>query len=361
MPTRDVVSWNVIIAGHVKCGQAHEALDLFRQLQWEGLQPDPVTFVGLLNACASVRALEEGRRAHEHIIQCGCESNKFVVNSLVDMYAKCGRLEDAARVFSKMPLHDVVSWNVIIAGHVTCGQGQKALELFQQMQQECVQPDCITFAALLNACASVMALGEGKHVHEQITQSSYESNLIVGNSLVDMYAKCGSMEDAVRVFEKMPLCDVVSWNVIISGYVKCGQEWEALELFQQMQQEGLQPDSVTFVAVLNACALVGALKEGTGAHEHIIECGCELNKFVGSSLIDMYAKCGSLDDTLRVFNNMPLQDDVISWNALISGYVKGGQGQKALELFQQMQHESFAARLGYFCGFAECMCKCRGT
>jgi pentatricopeptide repeat protein len=337
MPTRDVVSWNVIIAGHVKSGQAHEALDLFRQMQREDLQPDPVTFVGVLNACASVGALEEGRHAHEHIIRCGCESNKFVVNSLVDMYAKCGRLEDATRVFSKMPLHDVVSWNVIIAGHVTCGQGQKALELFQQMQQEGVQPDCITFVALLNACASVMALGEGKRVHEQITQSPYESNLIVGNSLVDMYAKCGSMEDAVRVFEKMPLRDVVSWNVIISGYVKCGQEREALELFQQMQQEGLQPDSVTFVAVLNACALVGALKEGRRAHEHIIECGCELNKFVGSSLIDMYAKCGSLDDALRVFNNMPLHDDVISWNALISGYVKGGQGQKALELFQQMR------------------------
>ncbi|CAK9214564.1 unnamed protein product [Sphagnum troendelagicum] len=183
MPSRDVVSWNVMIMGHVKCGQGHKALELFQQMQLEGVQPGPVTFVGVLNACASVLGLEEGRHAHEQIIQSGCESDIFVGSSLVDMYAKCGSMEEAWRVFYRMPSHDVVSWTTI---------------------------------------------------------------------LLDMYVKCGSMEDAWRVFEKMPSRDVVSWNVMILGHVKCGQGQKALELSRQMQLEGVQPDPVTFVGVLNA-------------------------------------------------------------------------------------------------------------
>ncbi|CAK9213961.1 unnamed protein product [Sphagnum jensenii] len=138
-----------------------------------------------------------------HIVQSRCESDVFVGSSLVDMYAKCGSMEDAARVFNKMPSRNVVLWNMMISGHVKCGQGDKALELFGQMQQEHVQPDPVTLVAVLNACASVAALEEG------------------------------------RVFNKMPSCDAVTWNVMISGLVKCGQGQKgqkALELFQQMQQ-----------------------------------------------------------------------------------------------------------------------------
>jgi pentatricopeptide repeat protein len=175
--------------------------------------------------------LEDGRGAHKQIIQNGCELDKFVASSLVDMYAKCGSLLVVVRVFNKMPSHNVVSWNIIISGHVKCGQGEKALELFQQMQWEGLLPDPVTFVAVLNACASVGALEEGRRVHEHIIQYGFKSNRFVGGRLVDMYSKCGSMEDAVRVFDKMPTHDVVSWNVIIAGHVKCGQAYEALDLF----------------------------------------------------------------------------------------------------------------------------------
>jgi pentatricopeptide repeat domain-containing protein 1 len=141
-------------------------------------------------------ALEEGRCAHEQIIQSGCESDVSVGSSLIDMYAKCGSMDDACRVFDKMVSRDVVSWTVMMLGHVKCGQGQKALGLFRQMQQEGVLPNAVTFMVVLNACASVVALEEGRRVHEQIIQSSCESDVFVGNSLIDMYAKCGSMEDA---------------------------------------------------------------------------------------------------------------------------------------------------------------------
>jgi len=338
MPAHDLVSWNVMILGHVKCGQGQKALDLFQQMQHEGLQPDTASFVGLLNACASLRALEEGRRIHTYIMQTNCESNIYVSSSLVDMYGKCGSIEDAWRVFNRMPTRNVVAWNAMIHGHVKCGQGQKALELSQQMQREGVEQDPVTFVGVLNACASLGAIGEGRRIHEQIVRSGYESNGFVCNSLIDMYAKCGSIEDAWKVFNKMLTRDVVSWSAMIGGHVKCGQGHRALELSQQMQREGVQPDPVTFVGMLNACASVAALEEGRHIHEQIIQHGCEFDIFVGTSLVDMYGKCGSVEDARRVFDNMPTRN-VVSWNAMLGGYSLHGHGKQALELFEQMCQE----------------------
>ncbi len=336
-------SWNRRLAKYVKAGEYEKTMELFKQMQKKGMRPDRFTFLPVLNACAHLRALEEGRQAHELIMQTGCEADVFVGSSLVDMYAKCGHMEDALRVFNKMPSRDVVTWSALILGHVKYGQGQKALELFRQMQQEGVHPDAVTYVGVLNACVSIMALEEGRCAHEQIIQSGYELDAFVGNSLVDMYVKCGSMEDAWSVFNKMPSRDAVTWTAMILGHVNCGQGQKALDIFQQMQegvqpdtvwavvcwnamifvhvkcgeghkalelfqkmlQEGVQPDAVTYVGVLNACASIMALEEGRRAHEHIIQSDCESNAFVGSSLIDMYAKCGSMEEASRVFNKLP--------------------------------------------------------
>ncbi len=338
MPSQDVVTWTSMILGHVKCGQGQKALELFQQMQQESVQPNSITFVGVLNACAIVAALEEGRRVHQQIIECGWDSNVFVANSLIDMYAKCGSIEDASRVFNKTSPRDVVTWNAMILGHVQCGQGQKALELFQEMQQERVQPNSVTFVGVLNACASIVALEEGMSVHQQIIQSGWDSDVYVGSSLVDMYAKCGNIEDALRVFNKLPSRDVVTWSAMILGHVQSGQGQKALELFQQMQQEGVQPNSVTIVGVLNACASIVGLEEGRCVHQQIVECGWDSDVFVANSLVDMYVKCGSIEDAWRVFNKMSSRD-VITWTAMILGHVQSGQGKKGLELFRQMQQE----------------------
>jgi pentatricopeptide repeat protein len=150
-------------------------------MQWEVVQPNPVTFVGVLNACASVVALQEGRRVHQQILENGYESDVFVGNRLINMYAKCWNVEDACRVFNEMPLHNVVSWTSLILGHVNYGQGRKARELFQLMQWEGLKPD------------------------------------------------------------------VVAWNAMILEQVKCGQGHKVLELFKLMQSGGMEPDVVTFV------------------------------------------------------------------------------------------------------------------
>jgi pentatricopeptide repeat protein len=324
-------------------------MELFEQMQQEGMSPNSFTFVQVLNACSSSQALEKGRCVHKQIIQGGFESDVFMGNSLIDMYAKCGSIQDAQLVFNRMTTRNVVSWNSMILGHVKCGQGLQALKLSQQMQVEGVQPDPVTFVGLLNACASITAHEEGRCVHEQITQSGCEFDVFVGTSLIDMYTKCGGIEDAQRVFNRMATCNVVSWNAMILGLVKCGQAHRTLGLSGQIQREGVQPDSVTFVGMLNACATLGALEEGRHIHEQSVQNGCESDIFVGSSLFDMYAKCGVTEDAQRVFKWMKTCN-VVSWNAMILGHVKHGHGQRALELSQQMHHEGVEADPGTFVG-----------
>jgi pentatricopeptide repeat protein len=302
-------AWNQKRTKYVKDGQSQKVMQLFQQMQREGVRPNKFTFVPVIKTCAGLGTLEDDRLVRAQLIQSGCESDVFVGSSLVDMYAKCGSIEEAWRVFDKMPSRDVVTWNAMILGHVKCGQEQKALELFQQIQ-EGMQPDSVTFVGVLNACASVVAIEEGRCAHQQIIQSGLQSDVFVCNSLVDMYAKCGSIEEAWRVFNKMPSRDVVTWTTMILGHVQCGQGQKASELFQKMQQEGVQPNSVTFVAVLNACATIVALEEGRYVHQQIIQSGCESEVSVGSSLVDLYAKCGSMEDAWSVFNKLPSRNVV---------------------------------------------------
>jgi pentatricopeptide repeat protein len=184
---------------------------------------DKFTFVHVIKACAGLKTLEDGRLVHKQLIQSGCESNVFVRSRLVDMYENCGSIKEAWKVFNKIPSRDVVIWNAMVLGHVKCGQGQKTLKLFQQMQQEGVQPGFVTFVGVLKACASVVAIEEGRCVHQQIIQSGLESNVFVGSSLVDMYAKCVNIKDVGCVFDKMPTRDVVTWTTMILGHVQCGQ------------------------------------------------------------------------------------------------------------------------------------------
>jgi pentatricopeptide repeat protein len=188
----------------------------------------------------------------------------------------------------------VFQWNRKLARCALVGQHEKMIELFQKMQQEGITPDSFTFVRVLNACASLQLLGEGRYIHSQILHNSCKSDIFVGNSLIDMYAKCGSIEDAGRVFKSMATHDVVSWNAMIMGYVICGQGHKALRLSEQMEFEGVTPDPVTFVGLLKACASLGALEEGRCVHEQIIQHGFESDTFVDGSLADMYDKRGAL-------------------------------------------------------------------
>jgi len=188
----------------------------------------------------------------------------------------------------------------------------------------------------LQACASLEALQEGKNIHDFIIRNIFELDVSVENSLIAMYSKCGSIDVARQVFDKMAKRDVVSWNAMISGYAQNGHAEDALNLFHQMQSGNVKPNQVTIVSVLPACADVAALQEGKYIHEYIMKNKFELDIFVGNSLLSMYAKCKRIDIALQLFDKMS-KKNVISWNSMIAGYTQNGLANEALSIFHEMQ------------------------
>ncbi|KAJ7564743.1 hypothetical protein O6H91_02G031500 [Diphasiastrum complanatum] len=338
MLEHNVFSWTIIISAYANLRQGEEAINLFQRMQQTGIPPNKVAFVVVLKACARIPSLEKGKQLHWDIIKSGFLSDVIVGSTLVDMYVKCGCIEDARQVFDNMHERNLVSWTAMIAGYAQHELGREALDLYQEMKEEGLQPDIVTYVVLLKACACIAALEQGKQLHLDIIKSGLQSDVFVGNALVDMYAKCGSIEDAHRMFNNMHERDVVSWNAMIAGYAQHGLGKEALDVCGQMKQEGVQPDIVTYTTLLKACASIAAFEQGKQLHSDIIESGFELDVIVGNTLVDMYAKCGRMEDACHVFNNMH-ERDVVSWNALIAGYAQQGLGKDAVTLFEQMQRE----------------------
>ncbi|XP_057846895.2 pentatricopeptide repeat-containing protein At2g39620 [Cryptomeria japonica] len=336
MPQRDVVSWNAMIAGYALNGFVAKALETFKQMQLEGIKPNSKTFASILSACAKVGALEQGMDIHHSIIEGGFLSDIMVGNALVDMYAKCGSICKARELFDKMSQRNVVSWTAVIAGYAQNGFVENALETFKQMQLAAVKPDSTTFASILSACAKMGALEQGIDIHQRIEEGGFLSDIIVGNALIDMYVKCGSIDKASELFHRMPQRDVISWTAMIAGYVQNGFVEKALETFKQMQLAGLEPNSTTYASILPACAKMGDLQQGTDIHQNIMDRGILSDVVVATALVDMYAKCGRIDKARELFDRMS-EKDVISWNAMIAGYEQNGIADKALETFSRMQ------------------------
>lgn len=338
LPTKDLITWNTMIAGFGQQGRCWEAISLFRKLQEEGLEPNQATFVSALKACTGVTALDQGRLLHAEIMKTTYESDAFVGSTLLDMYSKCGSLEDAREVFDRLTFRNKVTWSAMFTGYVQHGGGKEALQLFRQMQEEGMEPDKVCLLNILKACSMLEALEEGRLVHSQVVEQGFLTDTFVGNTLIYMYAKCESLVDARMVFDTLPRKDLVSWNAMISAYAQQGSGQDAIGLFHQMQVEAMQPNQVTLVSILKACSSVAALDHGKKVHEYIVENEFQKDVTICNILIDMYAKCGSLHDALSLFNTMPTKT-LVSWNAMIGGYAQFGSGRISLGLFEEMlQH-----------------------
>jgi pentatricopeptide repeat protein len=336
MHHRDLVSWNSMISGYAQNGFGNEAIKLFYQVLAEGIDVDPVTVASVLLACARLASQQQGKEIHDYICRSGFDQDGLVGNALVAMYFKCGSIDDARRVFNKMSQRDVVSWNAMVAGYAQIGVCGEALKCFSEMQQVGVKAEPVTVTSVLPACAHLKDLQRGKEIHTYIIRSGFQGDVLVGNALIDMYLKCGNIENANQVFEGMLQRDVISFTTMITGYTQNGHSNKAFKLLQQMELLGMKPDSVTFASVLPACTHIAALRCGKEIHDHIIRHGFNSDVFVGNALIDMYAKNGNIEDARQVFDRM-LERDVISWSVMIAGYGMHGHGKEAITLFNRMQ------------------------
>lgn len=333
---RDVITWNSMISGCVVNGLAEKGLEFFKDMGSSGVSVDFATIVCALAACASSGSLTLGRAIHGHALKENFDRKLKCSNTLLDMYSKCGDLDSATRVFAKMGERSVVAWTSMIVGYTRVGLSKKAIELFLDMKRECIRPDSYTVSSILHACACNGSLQKGKEVHNYIRESNMQS-LPVSNALMDMYAKCGSMEESYRVFSEMPSKDIVSWNTMIGGYSKNGHPNEALKLFFEMQSK-LKPDNVTISCILPACASLGTLNKGREIHAYILRNRLSLNHYIMNALVDMYVKCGVLVLARSLFDMIPAKD-LVTWTIMIAGYGMHGFGGEAVATFKKMQHE----------------------
>lgn len=401
MPVRNATAWNSIIHGYVRHGRPREALWLFKSLNSDPIgssRIDNFVLATIVGASANLAALDYGRQIHAHIVVSAVEVDSVLGSSLVNMYGKCkdldsasrvldlmtepddfslsalissyancGRLIDARIIFQKTNGQSVVVWNSVIAGCVSNNQGEEALELFNGMRLNMIRADPSTFANVFTACASLGVLENGKQVHAQACKDGIVNDMIVASTLVDMYSKCGSLDDACKffsevqqydtillnsminvysncgkikearcVFDTMPCRSLISWNSMIVGYSQNGFAIEALELFYEMHRLDLRIDKVSLATIISTCAGICSLRLGEQIFAHATVIGLESDQIISTSLVNLYCKCGNVKDGRRVFNEMEKINEV-PWNVMLMGYAINGYGTEVLNLFEEMR------------------------
>eukprot|EP00250_Pteridium_aquilinum_P019032 c24264_g2_i1 orf=938-2350(+) len=333
---RNEHSWTALLKGYSESHSSQHVFDLYQQMQADGVHPSKFTFVPLLTACARLECLGRGMKLHEDIIRKGFEEDMFLAYALVSIYARCGSLMEAEILFHSLPSRDVILWTAIIDGYVDQGLSEKALDYLEQMQLEEVVPDTISYVCGVKACCSSVAIDKGQKIHTDIVKKGMDTDVLVANTLANMYSKCGSLEDAKDVFDKLQDRDVVTWTALVVGYAEHGLSEKALNCLEQMKAEGIHSDAVVLTSGMKACGSLGALKSGQKLHAEIVKQGLEIFSFIGSTLADMYGNCGHFVEAQDVFYALPTPD-AVAWNVLISRYADLGFGEKALDFFEEMQ------------------------
>ncbi|KAG6654198.1 pentatricopeptide repeat-containing protein At2g03380, mitochondrial isoform X1 [Carya illinoinensis] len=335
---RNVVSWTSMIVGYVQNDCPEEGLILFNRMREGLVEGNKFTVGSLVTACTDLRALHQGKWLHGYVIKNGFEFNSFLVTALLNMYVKCGEVRDARSVFDELSTIDLISWTAMIVGYAQSGHPNEALKLFQDEKWVDLLPNSVTTATVLSACAQLGNLNLGRSVHGLGIKLGL-GEPPVRNALIDMYAKCHMIRDARYIFETVFDKDVITWNSIISGYFLIGYACEALELFNQMRSNSVSPDAVTLVCALSGCASLGDLQVGSSLHAFSIKEGLQSSSvYVGTALLNFYAKCGDVKSARIVFDGMG-EKNTITWSAIIGGYGMQGDGSGSLALFNDMLKE----------------------
>ncbi|KAM7273774.1 hypothetical protein ACFE04_028438 [Oxalis oulophora] len=368
----NVVSWSALIAGNEQNGRFFEALNLFRQMMIDGVKPNSVTFASVISACANLSLVRHGKEVHGYCVKTDqLDLDMLVENSLVGFYAKCLSSHIAYRKFSRMKQKDLISWNAILAGYALRGgseeamklldemelqgletdvvtwnglitgctqnrDGKTALQFFSRMQEAGVRPNSTTISGALAACSQLEDLKIGKEIHGYALRNQIELSTGVGSALLSMYSACDSLETGYLMFKELSEKDAVTWNSIIAACAQRGNVVTALNLLRNMVLSKVEPDTVTMVSALPACSRIAALTQGKEIHQFIIKHGLDSSNFVQNAVIDMYARCGPISKSRKIFDLMPNRD-TISWNVMISGYGMHGLGIEAVRLFEKMR------------------------
>ncbi|XP_015968733.1 putative pentatricopeptide repeat-containing protein At5g52630 [Arachis duranensis] len=335
----NVVTFTTLITYLSRFNNPFLAISYFNRMRCTGIYPNNYTFSAVLPACAHTNLVTHGQQLHALVYKHGFDTDTFVASALLDMYAKCGSMSLAQKVFDEMPHRNLVSWNSLIVGFLKNNLYHRAIGIFREVvRQASLPPDQVSFSGVFAACAAVVDMDFGKQVHGNGLKRGLLVLVYVKNSLVDMYSKCRLFDDAAKLFHADGEKDVVTWNVMIMGCVHSEHFEEACSYFRAMKREGFLPDEASYSSVLHACASIAALTQGTLIHNQILKLGHVKNACVSSSLVMMYGKCGNLFDAYRVFEETEHRN-VVCWTAMIAVCHQHGCANEAIGLFEDMLKE----------------------
>ncbi|KAJ4909704.1 putative pentatricopeptide repeat-containing protein [Raphanus sativus] len=365
----DGVSWNLLISGYSLSGLLGEAVRAYNTMMKEGsANLTRVTLMTMLKLCSDNGCVSLGKQVHGQVRKRGFESYLLVGSALMDMYAKVGFITDAKKVFYGLEDRNTVMYNSLMGGLLASGMVKDAQELFQEMEKDSVswtamikglaqnglekeaieffgemkveglRMDQFTFGSVLPACGGLGAIKEGRKIHACIIRTNFQDNVYVGSALIDMYCKCRCIDYAKTVFDGMKQKNVVSWTAMVVGYGQAGRAEEAVKMLLEMERSGVQPDHYTLGQAISACANIASLEEGSQFHGKTIVSGLIDYVTVSNSLVTLYGKCGNIDDSARLFNEMSFRDEV-SWTAMVSAYAQFGRANEAIDLFDRMVQE----------------------
>ncbi|XP_020580232.1 pentatricopeptide repeat-containing protein At2g03380, mitochondrial-like [Phalaenopsis equestris] len=303
------------------------------------LVQDNVLFSLVLNACVKLFDLNEGKKIHCHIAKVG-NPDDFLLNTLIDMYAKCGDLNSASTLFDTILEKNVVTWTTIMSGLVQHDRAEDGLILFNSMRLAGVEPSEYTMGTILSACSSLEALVQGRWIQGYVLKKGMAMNIFIGSALLDMYVKCGEVTDAYSIFNDLDYIDLITWTAMVVGYTQNGYAVEALKLFSNPNWADIIPNSITIASALSASAQLSNLNLGRSIHMLGIKLGVEDYNVVMNAIVDMYAKCGSIKEAENIFQRMDWKD-LVTWNAMMAGYSQNNFGSEALLLFHKMRFEGY--------------------
>ncbi|XP_024541807.1 pentatricopeptide repeat-containing protein At4g18520, chloroplastic-like [Selaginella moellendorffii] len=365
MKERDVISWNAMLAAYAQTGHNTQAINLYHGMSCEGVFPDEFTFSTIVTSCSSLRLLN---LVHAVIVESGMQHDDGIYCGLIKSYAKFNQIEESERIFRDVILQkpkrsSALAWTTMIAAYVQLGHlyAAQALDLYQQMIAESIQPNNLTFTTVLSACSLIgpPALDLGSKIHERFLSSQPSNTMeqpcsqwVLTNTLITMYAKCGSLSRAKEAFESIPdeKRGLVSWNAMLSAYAQLGSDRQAADFFSAMGVRGLEPDEVTFTSILGACARLGDLELGKRVHAQLKSTGpaLESTASIQVALVNMYARCGDAAAMRSRYGNTAAaprgtpRGEPVYWNALIAAHGLYGHTPRVLRLFSAMQLEGLA-------------------
>jgi pentatricopeptide repeat protein len=330
--------WNYSIREAVNRGYAYKALTLFRKIKQNGIEPNNLTFPHVAKACAKISNLKYSQIIHTHVMKSPFWSHIFVQTAIVDMYVKCNQLDDAHRLFMRMPVRDIASWNAILLGFARSCFLDRVSCLLHEMRFAGIQPDSVTVMGLTQAVLHTKSLKLVKSLHSLGIQIGIDADVSVANTWIAAYAKCGDLSLAEMVFNEINISvrTAVSWNSMIAGYANFKNVFHSVNCYKCMLHDGFRPDLSTIVSILSSCVQSEALFQGMLIHSHGIHLGCDLDIAVVNTLVSMYSKCEDVDSARFLFDSMS-DRTCVSWTAMISGYAEKGHMNEALALFNAME------------------------